>query len=404
MLSKIITLSLRFRGIVIALACVFTGYGLYTLSHAKYDVFPEFAPPQVVIQTEALGLAPEQVEVLVTQPIENAIHGVPGIESLRSGSIQGLSVITVSFQVGSDIYRDRQVVAERLSTVAGQLPQGVQAPVMTPLTSSASIVLAVGMTSDSLSLMELRTLADWTVKQRLLALPGVAKVAVFGGDTRQLQIQIRPDLLVTNNLAIEDVLTAARRATGIRGSGFIDTENQRIVLQTKGASLTPEDLAKTVVLQRNGAVITLGDVARVVEAPEPPNSAAAVMGKAGVVLMVSSQYGANTLQVTQQIEQALNELRPTLEAQGARSPAEYLPSRKFCPVGHKQCNVLSPYRCAACRYRYFPVPLQSQIGSHFLYGDSVVVVGSGYDPGTVGSEPEYDDPGWVGHRHWRSGR
>jgi CzcA family heavy metal efflux pump len=318
MLNKIITLSLRFRGIVIALACVFTGYGLYTLSHAKYDVFPEFAPPQVVIQTEALGLAPEQVEVLVTQPIENAINGVPGIESLRSGSIQGLSVITVTFQVGSDIYRDRQVVAERLAAVAGQLPQGVQAPVMTPLTSSASIVLAVGMTSDSRSLMELRTLADWTVKQRLLALPGVAKVAVFGGDTRQLQIQIRPDLLVTNNLAIEDVLTAARRATGIRGAGFIDTENQRIVLQTKGESLTPEDLAKSVIMHRNGAVLTLGDVARVVEAPEPPISAAAVMGNAGIVLMVSAQYGANTLQVTQQIEQALKELRPTLEAQGVR--------------------------------------------------------------------------------------
>jgi CzcA family heavy metal efflux pump len=318
MLTKIITLSLRFRGIVIALACVLTGYGLYSLSHAKYDVFPEFAPPQVVIQSEAPGLAPEQVEVLVTQPIENAVNGVPGIESLRSGSIQGLSVITVTFQPKSDIYRDRQVVAERLAAVAGELPQGVRAPVMTPLTSSTSIVLAVGMTSDSRSLMELRTLADWTVKQRLLALPGVAKVAVFGGDTRQLQIRIRPDLLVTNNLAIEDVLTAARRATGIRGAGFIDTENQRIVLQTKGESLNPEDVARTVIRHRDGAVLTLGDVARVVEAPEPPISAAAVMGKAGVVLMVSAQYGANTLQVTQQIEQALKELRPSLEAQGVR--------------------------------------------------------------------------------------
>lgn len=316
MIHKLIEFSLRFRGIVIALACVFAGYGLYALSQARYDVFPEFAPPQVVIQTEATGLAPEQVEVLVTQPIENAINGVPGIESLRSGSIQGLSVITVTFQAKSDIYRDRQVVAERLAALAGQLPKGVQAPVMTPLTSSTSIVLAAGLTSDKHSQMELRTIADWTVKQRLLAVPGVAKVAVFGGDVRQLQIQIRPELLIKRNLALEDVLTAARRATGIRGAGFIDTENQRIILQMTGQALTPQELAKTVVLHRNGAALMLGDITDVVEAPEPPIGAAAVMGKPGIILMVSAQYGANTLQVTRQVDQALKELRTTLEAQG----------------------------------------------------------------------------------------
>src|SRR5439155_12790799 len=153
MLSAMVRFSLRFRGVVIALACALLGYGLYTLSRATYDVFPEFAPPQVVIQTEAPGLAPEQVEVLVTQPIENTLNGVAGIASLRSGSIQGLSVITVTFRPSSDIYRDRQVVAERLAALAGQLPAGVQAPVMTPLTSSTSVVLAVGLTSEERALM-----------------------------------------------------------------------------------------------------------------------------------------------------------------------------------------------------------------------------------------------------------
>jgi len=133
MLNHIVHFSVRFRGVVIALACALAGYGVYSLTQAKYDVFPEFAPPMVTIQAEAPGLAPEQVERLVTQPVENAINGVEGIEALRSQSIQGLGLITVTFQSGSDIYRARQVLTERLTTMAGQLPQGVSPPVMSPL-------------------------------------------------------------------------------------------------------------------------------------------------------------------------------------------------------------------------------------------------------------------------------
>ncbi|MBI4620787.1 MAG: efflux RND transporter permease subunit [Desulfobacterales bacterium] len=316
MLTAIVRFSLRFRGVIIALSCILAGYGLYTLSQAKYDVFPEFAPPQVVIQTEAPGLSPEQVEVLITQPIENAINGVAGIESLRSGSIQGLSVVTVTFSPRSDIYLDRQMIAERLAALAGQLPQGVSAPVMTPLTSSTSIMLAIGLTSGRLSLMDLRTIADWTVKQRLLAVPGVAKVVVFGGETRQLQIQVQPDRLIQYNLAINDVVAAARNATGIRGAGFIDNDNQHIVLHTEGQVLTPQQLAKTVLTYQNGDAITLGNVARVVNAPEPPAGAATIMGQPGIMLMISEQYGANTLQVTRNVKQALQELNPALSAQG----------------------------------------------------------------------------------------
>jgi Cu/Ag efflux pump CusA len=316
MLRAIVLFSLRFRGIIIVLACLLVGYGLHSLARAKYDVFPEFTPPQVVIQTEAPGLAPEQVEVLVTQPVENAINGVAGIETLRSGSIQGLSVITVVFHHDIDIYRARQVVAERLATLTGQWPETVKAPVITPLTTSTSFILVVGLTSERHSLMELRTVADWTLRPRLLSVPGVAKVAVFGGEVRQIQVQVNPDRLLTYNLAIEDILAAARRATGVRGAGFIDNANQRRILQTEGQSLTPEKLAKTVLIYQDGANVTLGDVAKVVEGPEPPIGAAAVGGKPGVQLVVSDQYGANTLEVTERIEQALAELRPTLASQG----------------------------------------------------------------------------------------
>ncbi len=320
MLTSIVHFSLRFRGAIIALAFVFLGFGIYSLSIAKYDVFPEFAPPQVVIQTEAPGLSPEQVETLVTQPIENAANGAAGIDSLRSGSIQGLSIVTVTFKPSTDIYLGRQMIAERLVTVSGQLPQGVKQPAMTPLTSSTSVVFIAGLTSDMLSLMDIRTIADWTVKQRLLAIPGVAKVAVFGGEVKQFQIQVRPDKLVSYGLSMNDVLETARRATAVRGAGFIDNVNQRIVLQTEGQSLSAAQLAGTALIRGSGAEVsvsaTIGDIAKVVEAPEPPIGASTVMGKPGVCLEVSAQYGANTLELTRGIAGALEELRPALKVQG----------------------------------------------------------------------------------------
>ena len=314
--AAIVRFSIRFPGIVAALACVLVVYAIYALSRAKYDVFPEFAPPQVSIQTEAIGLTPEQVEVLVTRPIENAISGVPGVRTLRSTSIQGLSVVTVFFDSSSDIYRDRQVVAERLAAAAQQLPQGLQPPVMTPLTSSTSRMLVVGLTSETRSLMELRTVADWTVRLRLLAVPGVASVTVFGGDKRSIQIQVHPDELIRYGLTLNDVLTAARRSTGVRGAGFVDTQNQRIVFQTEGQSLKPDAIGRTVLLSRGAASVTLGNVADVVDAPEPPIGGAAVQGQRGVILNLAEQYAADTLQVTESVEAALEELRPGLEADG----------------------------------------------------------------------------------------
>jgi Cu/Ag efflux pump CusA len=298
MLNAIVGFSLRFRGIVIALAIAFLAYGVYTLTEAKYDVFPEFAPPLVVIQAEAAGLSPEQVELLVTMPIETSINGVPGIASLRSSSIQGVSLITVTFQPSTDIYRARQLVAERLSVATTRLPQGVSAPRMTPLTSSTSTVLGIGLTSQSVSLMDLRTIADWTIRLRLLAVPGVASVTRFGGDIQQYQIQLIPDKLIQHDVSVDEVLAAARQATGVMGAGFIDTANQRFVMQTQGQSLTVDQLAMTVVFHRNGANLTLGDVAQIQKAPEPPFGAGGVMGKPGVILMVDAQYEANIMQVT----------------------------------------------------------------------------------------------------------
>ena len=330
--AAVIRFAVRFRGVVVALAFLLLGYGAISLMQAKYDVFPEFAPPQVGIQAEAPGLTAEQVEVLVTQPIENAVNGVPGVESLRSVSIQGLSVITIIFQAHTDIYRDRQVVSERLAEAAQELPANIPPPTITPLTSSSSTVLVLGLTSQTRSLMDMRTIADWTLRQRLLAVPGVSKVAVFGSDIRSLQIQIRPDQLLRFSLSMEDVLAAARKATAITGAGFIETANQRIVFQSEGQSIDPADIARTVVTSANGSSVLLKDVADVLNAPEPPIGGATIMGKPGVVLLVSGQLGANTIDVTEGVERVLANLRPSIEKEGVEMRADLFRPADFIAI------------------------------------------------------------------------
>lgn len=332
MLNAIVHFSIRYRGIVVALACAFLAYGIISIYRVPYSDFPEFAPPEITIQTEAVGLSPDQVEVLVSQPIENAINGVSGIDTLRSRSIQGLSVVTVVFRFGTDVYRDRQAVSERLSTVASELPSGVQAPLMTPLTSTTSWVMHVGLTSDKQSLMSLRTIADWTVKPRLLAVRGVAGVEVNGGETRQLQVQFDPQRLVQYGVSVEDIIAAARQATGVRGAGFVETPNQRIVLQTEGQSVTAAQLARTVVFHHNGGNVTLGDVARVTDAPAPSIGAASIRGTPGIILVIDSAYGGNTLEVTQGLDAALADLRPSLEAQGISVHADVFRAADFIDV------------------------------------------------------------------------
>lgn len=330
LLVSIVRASLRYRGITLTVAVLLAIYGVFRFQDARYDVFPEFAPPQISIQTEAPGLAPEQVELLVTQPIENAINGVTGVARLRSQSIQGLSVVTVVFDPETDIHIDRQHVSERLGALAGQLPQGVHAPAMSPLTSSVSTVLVVGLTSSSRSNMDLRTLADWTVRPRLLAVPGVAKVSVFGGDAKEVQIQVRRDQLARYGLAMSEVVEAARKAIGLRGAGFFEDANQRVVLRTEPT--TAASLAAVVLRRQEGANLTLGDVAQIREAPEPPVGAATVNGLAAVQLMVSEQYGADTVSVTQGAERALRDLQRQLEAEGVELHPQIFRPANFIEV------------------------------------------------------------------------
>ncbi|MDB6022898.1 MAG: heavy metal efflux pump, cobalt-zinc-cadmium [Pedosphaera sp.] len=318
MLNWIVHFSLRFRGVIVALACLTIGYGIYITAHSKLDVFPNFVPPEVTVQTEAPGLSSEQVEVLVTVPLENTINGLGNMESMRSESIQGLSVITVVFGEGTDIFRARQMLAEKLSETANQLPLGVKVPQMSALTSATMDLLKVGLTSDKVSPMELRTFADWTVKPRLLAVPGVARCIVFGGDVRQLQIQVLPDRLAAYGMTISDVLTAARGSSAVMGAGFIENANQRIVIQTEGEALTPEILGQVEVAHHEAQSVRLRDIATVREDAEPKFGDSLIQGQPGILLSMASQYGANTMEVTRAVEAALDGLKPTFEREGVK--------------------------------------------------------------------------------------
>jgi CzcA family heavy metal efflux pump len=329
MLQALVSWSIHNRFAVLVLAALLLGTGFYATGQARLDVFPEFAPPLVVMQTEAPGLVPLQVEQLITQPIENAVHGIPRLAALRSQSIQGLSVVTVIFQDGTDIYRARQQISERLGELAGQLPPEVKKPPrMAPLTSSTGRLLTIGFTSDKLSAMELRDRVQWNIRPRLLAVPGVAQITLFGGEVRQFQVQLLPDALAARNLTVGDVLDITRQASGISGAGFQENAQQRTVLRVEGQVGSVAELARTVVATSEGTPITLGDVARVVDGSEPKFGDAALFDertadsdsspllKPGVLLVIYKQLDDDTRQVTRRVEAELKDLEPVLARQG----------------------------------------------------------------------------------------
>ena len=316
MLSLIVRLALRHPGMVVLGALLLLAFGVVTVGSARYDVFPEFVPPQATVQAEAPGLTPEQVEALVTRPLETTINGSNGVATVRSESIQGLSVITVIFAEGSDPFRARQVLAEALSEAAGRLPAGVSAPKLSPLTSSTMDLLKIGFVSNTLSPMALRDLVQWTVRPRLLATAGVARATVFGGELRRIEVRVRPDDLAARDIPLSDVQSAVQAAAAVRGGGFSETATQRILIEPTSGAVTPQSLSGAVLPAATGLPVRIGDVADVVEAPSPRFGDASVMGRPGVLVSLASQYGANTLQATRAVEATIADLRPGLEAQG----------------------------------------------------------------------------------------
>src|SRR5262245_844983 len=312
MISWLIARALSLRVVVLCGAIALMVFGFLTVRKTPLDVFPEFAPPLVEIQTEAPGLSTPEVESLVTVALEGALGGVPWLQKLRSKSVLGLSSVVLIFEPGTDLLRARQLVSERLSVVAPQLPAVARPPVILSPLSSTSRAMKIGISSKKLDQMQMTTLARWTIRPRLMAIPGVANVAIWGQRDRQVQVLVDPDRLATHRVTLDQVMKAARDATLPGPGGFVDTPNQRLSVSHLPAIGNAADLGRVPVAFRGGAPLRLGDVAEVVEAHQAPIGDAIINDGPGLLLIVEKQPWGNTLDVTRKVEQALDALRPGL--------------------------------------------------------------------------------------------
>lgn len=312
-MNWLVSTSLRLRVLVLAFSVVLMIVGVRTAQHAPLDVFPEFAPPLVEVQTEAPGLSTEEVESLVSVPLENALNGTIGLKTIRSKSVLGLSSVVLILKEGTDLMAARQVVQERLSVEAPRLPAAAHAPVILPPLSSTSRLLKIGLSSKTLSQMDMTLLAKWTIRPRLMAIPGVANVAIWGQRDRQYQVLVDPDRLRANGVTLDTIVKAVTDTSAVGAGGFVDMPNQRIAVRHRSPIETPEDLAKTTVAFRNGAPLRLGDVAEVVVGFPPPIGDAVINDGPGLLLIVEKQPTGNTLEVTHNVEKALEALKPGLK-------------------------------------------------------------------------------------------
>ncbi len=328
MLNQIIRFALLQRPLVLALTLLVSGLGLWQIAHMPIDVFPDLNRPRVVIMTEAPGLAPEEVETLITTPIESTMNGATGVEAVRSSSGVGISVVYVEFAYGTDIYTDRQIVAERMQMVQDRLPSGIM-PQLAPISSIMGQIIMLGMWSDDerVSPMELRTAADWVVRKQLLTIPGVSQVFAMGGERKQYQVLIDPTAMTRFGVTLKQVEEAVA-ASNVNGTGgYLDRQGPKeLLVRTLGRLNSIEELAAVPVTIRDGRPLLLGQVARVQEGAhiKRGDSSAFVRranrqsgselfsGGPAVVLTINKQPGADTRSVTDAVLRALEDLKPAL--------------------------------------------------------------------------------------------
>jgi CzcA family heavy metal efflux pump len=321
----IIKNSLRFRYLVIAAAAAMMLYGAGQLQDARVDAFPEFAPPRVEVQTACLGLSSQETEELVTVPLEQALNGVVGLAEIRSGSVPQLSSIELIFDRGTDLLHARQVVQERLATVTRTLPTWAAPPVMRPPLSTTSRAMHIGISSDRMSLMQLSTIAYWKIRARLLRVPGVVNVAIWGERLQEEHVKVDPARMQAHNVSVDDVMTTTAESLDagllryadfgnvIGTGGFVDSANQRLGIRHVPPIVSPHDLAALPVKRAaNGRIVTIADVAHVTEGPQPLIGDAVINSGPGLLLVVEKAPGANTVRVTKGVDQALADLKPGL--------------------------------------------------------------------------------------------
>jgi CzcA family heavy metal efflux pump len=311
--NNLILLSLKYRWLVAILAVVMTVYGLIVMVQLPIDVFPDFAPVQVTVQTEAAGYAPEEVESLITVPMESALNGTPNVQVVRSISTTGLSVITLIFEDGTNVFVARQLVAERIQGARNRLPSNIEQPVLMPITTAVGDILKIGMIpGNTTSLMDLRTFANWTAKRRIMTVQGVANVVLYGGEEKQYQVLVNPRALQDYDLTLDQVLAAARGGNVNVPGGFLRTTDEEFLIRGLGRIKSLDDLKKTVITSRNGVPIVLGQVATIQVGAAFKTGDAIINGKPGVILSVTKQPWANTLTTTVAVEKALASLKASM--------------------------------------------------------------------------------------------
>lgn len=316
-LNQTLKNSIAQRWFIVVGAILITLWGVVSITQMPLDVFPEFAPPQVDIQTEAVGLAPEEVETQITVPIESAVNGLPGVTTVRSSSKVGLSMVQVVFDQNADIYKARQSVTERLQQVTNQLPEGIHPPEISPLVSPLGTILQYAFTVNGqgkTSLMELRRLVEVTLSNQILSVPGVSQLTIYGGDERQEQVLVDPAKLRSRNVSLTEVTNAARGANSNAPGGFLIGGGQELLVRGIGQVKSIEDLQQSVVKVQDGQPILLKDVAEVKTGAALKRGDASFNGQPAVVLMINKQPDVDTPTVTKAVEAVMQSLQPTFPA------------------------------------------------------------------------------------------
>lgn len=312
MLNAILKWSIIQRWLVIIGAILLTFLGGVNLTQMPLDVFPDFAPPQVEIQTEAPGLAPEEVESLITLPIESAVNGTPGVEIVRSSSAVSISVVKVIFKWGTDINQARQQVTERLQQVQEKLPSGAETPQISPISSPIGTILMYALTAQETSLMDVRQFVDRDISNRLLAVPGVSQVVVYGGDVRQYQVLVDSAKLTAFNVSLQAVAEATEAANVNAAGGFLTTPDQEMIIRGIGRLTSIDQLATSVVLARNGNPVLLRDVAEVTVGAALKRGDGSYQGEPAIIVVINKQPNVDTPTVTQTVIRAMDDLKQSL--------------------------------------------------------------------------------------------
>ena len=315
MLNKIIHFSLHNRILVLVASVLLLVGGFYTAYHTEVDVFPDLTAPTVVVMTEANGMAAEEVEQLVTFPIETTVNGATHVRRVRSSSTNGFSVVWVEFDWDTDIYLARQIVSEKLSLVGEQLPENVGRPTMGPQSSILGEVLIVGLTADSTSMIDLRTIADWTIRPRLLSTGGVAQVSVLGGDIKEYQVLIDPARMRHYGVSLDEVMAVTRNMNQNVNGGVIYEHSNEYIVRGMLSTTNVEQIGRAVIKTVDGVPVTLEDVADVkIGSQEPKLGLASERGKPAVLLTVSKQPQTGTIELTEKLIAALDDVQKNLPA------------------------------------------------------------------------------------------